>query len=136
MADYKDIFGKLAGKVKDAADSSGVLDVYAQGANRAKAFGQIAKLTLELNSEHEEINRIYTEIGRLYFEQMRENPEGYFAPLFAQATALTESIHAREAEIAALKEDLDYAKAAQDIDVEIAEFEDVVNATEDDGRGQ
>ena len=48
MADYKDIFndtlGKLAGKVKEAADTSGVLDVYAQGANRAKAFGQIAKL--------------------------------------------------------------------------------------------
>ena len=67
MADYKDIFsdtlGKLAGKVKEAADTSGVLDVYAQGANRAKAFGQIAKLTLELNSEHDELNRIYTEIG-------------------------------------------------------------------------
>jgi hypothetical protein len=140
MADYKDILsgtlGKLADKAKEAAGASGVLDVYAQGTGRAKAFGQMAKLSLELNGEHEELKRIYTEIGRLYFEQMRENPESYFAPLFAQATALTESIHAREAEIAALKEDLDYAKAAQDIDVEIAEFEDIVNATEEDGRGQ
>ena len=31
MADYKDIFGRLAGKVREAADSSGVLDIYAQG---------------------------------------------------------------------------------------------------------
>ena len=49
MADYKNILsgtlGKLADKVRDAADSAGVLDMYAQGANRAKAFGQFTKLT-------------------------------------------------------------------------------------------
>ena len=50
MADYKDIlagtFGKLAGRVKDAAEGSGVAGVYARGADRAKAFGQITRLTL------------------------------------------------------------------------------------------
>ena len=40
MADYKDIFGRLAGKVREAADSSGVLDVYVQGTERAKALGE------------------------------------------------------------------------------------------------
>ena len=84
MADYKDILsgtlGKLADKVKETASSSGVLDVYAQGANRAKAFGQLAKMTLELNGEHEELQRIYTEIGRLYFEQAKDAPEGLLCP--------------------------------------------------------
>ena len=128
--------GRVVDKIKESAESSGVKTIYAQGADRARIYGKIARLTVDQNKDNAELGRVYTEIGRLYFEQMRENPEGYFAPLFAQATALTESIHAREAEITSLKEDLDYAKAVKDIDVEIAEFEDIVNATEDDGRGQ
>ena len=136
MADYKDIlsgtFGKLAGKMKDVADSAGVLDVYAQGANRARAFGQIAKLTLELNGEHEELQRVYTEIGRLYFEQNRDTPEGFFIPLFEQANRITGNIQAKRARIDELKEHYG-APEQSDIDVEIGDFDDVVSATEADG---
>jgi hypothetical protein len=136
MADYKDILsgtlGKLAGKAKEAADASGVLDVYAQGTNRAKAFGQMAKLTLELNGEHEELKRIYTEIGRLYFEQARENPDGFFAPLFEQAERVTGRIREKRAKIDELHETYGAPKQ-DDIDVEIGDFDDVVSATEADG---
>ena len=128
--------GRVVDKIKEGAENTGVKTIYTQGADRAKTYGRIARLTVDQNKDNSELGRVYAEIGRLYFEQMRETPEGYFAPLFAQAAALTESIHARDAEIAALKEDLDYAKAAQDIDVEIAEFEEIVNATEEDGRGE
>ena len=136
MADYKDILsgtiGKLAGKAKEAANASGVLDVYAQGTNRAKALGQIAKLSLELNGEHEELKRIYTEIGRLYFEQAREAPEGFFVPLFEQANRVSGNIRAKRAKIDELKEN--YGVSGQsDIDVEIGDFDDVVSATEADG---
>ena len=134
MADYKDIFsdtlGKLAGKVKEAAGTSGVLDVYAQGANRAKAFGQIAKLSLELNGEHEELDRIYTEIGRLYYEQAKDAPEGFFAPLFAQAETSAAKLRSIENEIAALKEAVFEEKAEKDIEVEIGAFDDIVSADE------
>jgi hypothetical protein len=136
MADYKDIlsgtFGRLAGKVRDAADSAGVLDVYAQGANRAKAFGQFTKLTLELNSEHEELKRIYTEIGKLYFEQAKAAPEGVFVPLFEQANRVSDSIRAKRAKIDELKEHYGVSEQS-DIDVEIGDFDDVVSATEADG---
>lgn len=136
MADYKDIlsgtFGKLAGKAKEAASASGVLDVYAQGTNRAKALGQIAKLSLELNGEHEELKRIYTEIGRLYFEQAREAPEGFFVPLFEQAERVSRNIREKRARIDTLHET--YGTPEQsDIDVEIGDFDDVVSATEADG---
>ncbi len=136
MADYKDIlsgtFGKLADKVKDVADSSGVLDMYAQGANRAKAFGQFTKLTLELNSEHEELKRVYTEIGRLYFEQAKDAPEGVFAPLFEQANCITGHIREKRAKLDELKENYGVSEKS-DIDVEIGDFDDVVSATEADG---
>ena len=136
MADYKDIltgtFGRLADKVKETASSTGVLDVYAQGAGRAKAFGQVTKLTLELNGEHEELQRIYAEIGRLYFEQAKDAPEGFFVPLFEQANRVVGNIRAKRAKIDELKENYGISEQS-DIDVEIGDFDEVVSATEADG---
>ena len=121
------------GKIKETAENSGVAGIYAQGAERAKAYARIAKLTLELNGENTELGRVYAEIGRLYFEQNRLSPEGYFAPLFSQAELLTEAIHAKQDEIAALKNTVETARTEPDISVEITDFEDIVNATEADG---
>ena len=68
MADYKDIIAgtinSIVGKVKEVAESGAVRDIYENGANRAKSYGRIAKLALELNGENEELKRVYTEIGR------------------------------------------------------------------------
>lgn len=132
MADYKDLFGKLASKVKDVAETSGVMDVYAQGASRAKAFGKLTKLTVELNREQEELRDIYTEIGRLYYEQAKTAPQGVFVPLFEQADRVTGSIRERRAKIDELK-DSSGLSGQDDIDVEIGDFDDVVSATEADG---
>ena len=136
MADYKELLGgtlgKLADKVKETASSTGVLDVYAQGASRAKAFGQLTKLTLELNGEHDELQRIYAEIGRLYFEKAKDAPEGFFVPLFEQANRVTGSIREKRARIDELKEHYGVT-GKNDIDVEIGDFDDVVSATEADG---
>ena len=50
MADYKDIItgtlSNIVGKVKEVADSGAIKDIYEHGANRAKAYGQMAKLSL------------------------------------------------------------------------------------------
>ena len=151
MADYKDIItGTLSNlmgkakefaqsdtvtqfvdKVKDKAESSSVREVYSQGTGRAKSYGRIAKLSLEINGEHQELSRVFQEIGRLYYEQTAA-PEGFFASLFAQARSLEDSIADKEAEIAAMKEELSVGGQA-DVDVEIGDFEDVVSATEEDG---
>ena len=138
MADYKDIIAgtikSFAGKVKDVAESSTVRGIYEHGAERAKAYGSIAKLTLEVNGEYEELKRAYTEIGKLYFEQARENPEGFFAPLFAQVEEINARIHANEDAIADIKAQIE-AENAADIDVEVGSFEDIVDSTEADGTG-
>lgn len=138
MADYKDIIngtiGNLVNKVKGVANSETVKNVYEQGANRAKSYGRIAKLTLENNGDTEELKRVYTEIGKLYYEQAKDAPEGFFASLFAQAGELHAKLDAREAEIEALKAEL--TPEEPDIRVDIEEekpdaFEEVVTATED-----
>lgn len=145
MADYKDIIAgtinSIVGKVKEVAESSAVRDIYENGANRAKSYGRIAKLALELNGENEELKRVYTEIGRLYYEQAKDAPEGFFAPLFAQAEEICGRIAAKEDEINALKADVAAATGCDeaDIDVEIGEFDDfdnIVDATEDDGKNE
>lgn len=137
MADYKDIItgtlNNIVGKVKEAANTGAVRDIYEQGASRAKSYGRIAKLSLEVNGESEELKRIYTEIGKLYFEQAKDAPEGFFAPLFAQAEEIIQRIQVKEAEIEAMKAEFEAANTEADIDVEIGEFEDVVDATETDG---
>ena len=139
MADYKDIIAgtikNLAGKVKDVAESGTVRGIYEQGAERAKAYGTIAKLTLEVNGDAEELKRVYTEIGKLYFEQNRENPEGFFTSLFSQVEEFNARIHEKEDTINELKARLEADKAA-DIDVEIGDFEDIVDSTEADGSGK
>ena len=139
MADYKDIIAgtikNLAGKVKDVAESGTVRGIYEQGAERAKAYGTIAKLTLEVNSDAEELKRVYTEIGKLYFEQNRENPEGFFTSLFSQVEEINARIHEKEDTINELKARLEADKAA-DIDIEIGDFEDIVDSTEADGSGK
>ena len=137
MADYKDIItgtlSSLVGKVKEVAESGSVRNIYEQGSNRAKAYGRIAKLTIEMNGDNEELRRVYTEIGKLYYEQAKDAPEGFFAPLFTQAEQITAQILAREDEINTLKASFDGSAEDADIEVEVSEFDDVVDATQDDG---
>jgi len=132
MADYKSIItgalSNVVGKVKEVANRESVRELYEQGASRAKSYGRIAKLTLEVNSEGENLKRVYTEIGKLYFEQAKDAPEGYFAPLFAQAEEISASIAAKGAEIDALKAAME---EEEECDVEV-EFEEVVEAAEED----
>lgn len=134
MADYKSIITgtltNLASKVKEVAESGSVRDIYDRGAVRAKTYARIAKLSLELNGENEELRKVYAEIGRLYYEQAKDAPEGFFAPLFAQAEELYSGIAAREEEINALRAEMEAESSIDDIDVEISEFEEVVASAE------
>ena len=137
MADYKDIIkgtlSSIAGKVKEVAESGTVRDIYDKGASRAKSYTRIAKLTLEMNGDSEELKRVYTEIGKLYYEQAKDATEGFFAPLFSQVKEISDSILAKEEEINAMKAEFEAECAAKDIDVEIGEFDDIVDATASDG---
>ena len=139
MADYKELFGSLVSKARDVMENSGVTEVYQKGASRTKAYSRIARLTLDTNSQADELRKVYTEIGRLYFEQARQNPEGVFAPLFAQAAKLMDELKAKEAELEELKSSLRPEDEEKDIEVEITQeiddFDQVVSATEAEGKG-
>ena len=140
MADYKELLGSLVNKAKSVMDNSGVSEVYQKGADRAKAYSRIARLTLDANNQADELRKVFTEIGKLYFEQERDDPKGVFAPLFAQASQLQNALRTRETELAALKDSLKAQPQEEpDIEVEITQeepdFDAVVDATENAGKG-
>lgn len=142
MADYKDIItgtiSSLVDKAKDLAENSNVREIYDNGLSRAKSYGKVAKMVFEVNGESEELKRIYTEIGKLYYEQAKDAPEGYFIPLFEQVQRISESILAKEEAVRSIKDSMrehtEDAEDYSDIDVEIGEFDDIVSADEDENK--
>ena len=144
MSDTMNKLGELLKKARDlgaqaveTVDKNGtVRDAYARGTERTKTYAKIAKQTLELNRENDELRRIYTEIGKLCFEQTGPVGEGFFAPLFAQASETAEKIRALEEEIREMRDSVMPEGAEKDIEVEIGAFDDIVSADEDAARGE
>ena len=158
MSDYKDLVSDLLGKakeltnseavndavekVKDTASASGIAEVFEKGTQRAKSFGTATKATLDLNREYKELERVFCEIGKLYYEQNVSEPEGFFVPLFEQVRRLQDAIAGKSAELDAYKASFDPAAAekhaeqphvSSGLGLNIDEFEEIVNQTETDG---
>jgi len=128
---------EVGGQAVDAVDKNGtVRGAYARGTERTKAYARIARLTLDLNGENEELKKIYTEIGRLYFEQAQGSADGFFAPLFAQAETTAQKIRTIEDEIGDLRRRVAEESGEKDIEVEIGAFDDVVSADENAAKGE
>ena len=144
MDKLAETLGGLAKKAKElgtqaveTVDKNGtVREAYARGAERTRCYAKIAKLTMELNSQSEELRKVYTEIGRLYVEQNGKSAEGFFAPLCAQAAETADRIRSIESEVRALRDAVAPEGAEKDIEVEIGAFDDVVSADEDAARGE
>ena len=109
----RDFAGKAADATKDFAGKA---------ADKAKAGGRIAKLNIEVAQEKENMKKTYVEIGKLYYDTHKDDPDGFFIQLCEEIAIAEKAIAEKEAEIAELKESFS-AKDDPDIDVE---FEEVV----------
>ncbi len=142
MASYKDMLSgtirSISDKVKEVSEAGGVKEIYSRGAERAKSYAHAAKLSLQINGESEELRKVYAEIGKLFFEQNETAPGALYEGLFARAGELREALRGKEEEIRTIREGFEAEKAEKsgEIEVEIGNFEDIVNATENDGRGE
>ena len=154
MPDYKEFVGTIltkardlaasdtvtgaVEKVKEAAAGTGIPDVFEKGTQRAKSFGSATRLTLDLNRDHKELERVFAEIGKLYYEQTNGTADGFFVPLFEQAENLRRAIAEKESEIEAYKASFESSEhgsrdADSALDEQIDAFESIVNQTENDG---
>lgn len=94
-------------------------------AEKTKAAGRLARLTMDLAGEKESLKSAYAAIGQTYFENNRQGAEGLLAQLCEEAETVMERIAAMEAEIAQLK--AGFSSEEKDVDVT---FEEIVEETE------
>ena len=115
--------------------------VYAMGVERAKAYGRITRLSVGAGAQADELDKVFREIGRLYYEQNAGHAAGLFVPLFDQVKAIRRAHPGENAE---------EIKAIKAISCECKDkgpsttrptgwkkrspsFDDVVDATTEDG---
>ena len=111
----------IAGKAADA--TKGIAGVAAE---KAKAGGRIAKLTMDIAREKDEMKKTYLEIGKLYYDTHKDAPEGFFSQLCEEIALAEKSVAAKQAELDELKAGF---TTPEEPDVEV-EFEEIVGAAE------
>ncbi len=104
---------KAAGKAKELAGAA---------AEKTKEVSRVARLNMDISSKRDAIKKAYAELGKLYYEAHKLDPEEAFAPACQQIDEASAAIAAMEAEIEKIKAD---GNNAQD-----ADFASVVDATE------
>ena len=122
--------GKAAEAGKDiaakAADAG--KDIAAKASEKAKSGTRIAKLSIDVAGEKDNMKKAYLEIGKLYYDTHKDDPEGFFIQLCEEVTLAKSNIEAMEKEIADLRGSADEAEA-EDPDVTV-EFESIVSGDE------
>lgn len=130
MSDFSDLKAAFKATVKGV---TGVAkEIAGSAGDKAKAVGRIAKLSVDLNKEKENVKGVYAEIGKLYYELNRGDPGEFFIRLFDEVKLASDSIEAMEAELAALKSEV--GEGFTEAETEPAgDFEQVVAQSEDEG---
>ena len=114
--------GQATGKVSGVAD---------RAVGTAKSGGRMAKLAMDAATAREDVKRTYLEIGKLYYDTHKDDPEGFFVQLFEEVRIAEEDIAAKEAELGALRESLKNGPVPASEDGGGA-FERAVDAVEED----
>lgn len=115
MADYKSILkgtlNSVTKKAKDYVESGKAREAYDKSSTAARCYANIAKLTLQINGELEEQNKVFTEIGRLCYSENRDAPKGNYIPLFEELRQMDERIEHMREELEAAKAAVEAAKS-------------------------
>lgn len=85
---------KLGKKVGDAAGSA---------AEKAKDFAETTKLNSAISSEEKQINQYFLEMGKIIFEQDKENPDSPVAELCSKILAAQKTIEDLKQKITEIK---------------------------------
>ena len=130
-----DTIGTVADKTRDIAAKTADMtrDLTAKTADKAKDLKQIAKLSLEISNQKDEIRDAYYEIGKLYYAAHRDDAEEDFAFLCNGITDAMQAIEEKTSMINDLKARIaadDYEEGDIEVELEEVDFDDVVSASE------
>lgn len=91
-----------------------------KAADKAKDVTKIAKLNMEMGAEKDNVQKAYLEIGKLYYEMHKNEPDSFFVQLCDEITLANENLDKLRTELDELKTGL----TAKGVDVEVVPFED------------
>ncbi len=91
-------------------------------ADKTKDAARIAKLTVDLSTEKNGLEKAFLELGKAYYEESKDSAEGLAAQLCAEISAIQARIEGIQGELDGLK---DSFKPAEEPD-----FDEVVSAEE------
>ena len=128
MKDFSEIKNAVLSSIGKAADAG--KDIAGKAADKAKSGARIAKLSMEIAGEKENMKKAYIEIGKLYYDTHKDDPEGFFIQLCDEVSLAQKNIADKEAEIDTLKL-TESGDDDVDVDIEIdIDFEKVVEEDE------
>ena len=113
MANFDEIVQKTAETAEALAGKSSV--VIGKATDAARSVVRAGKLNMDIVSERDRIRRNYAQLGKLYYEAHKDDPEEAFEQVVAD-------IALSEEKIAAMREELGYDDEGE-IEVEIIEEE-------------
>ena len=132
MADFNSFKDKLLARIGQAAEGAkdiaekaadATKDIADKAADKAKAASRIAKLNIEIAGEKDNMKKTFIEIGKLYYDTHKDDPEGFFIQLCEEIALAEKNIADKEAEMAELK-------AEKEDDSIVVEFEEIVDEDE------
>lgn len=127
MSNEKSFFDKTVDFVLDSVSGTKARDIYEEGIAKVNEVGTLAKTMLALNSEKDELKRTYIEIGKLCYENNKDNPDPSYSVLFDKVSQLSQSIEEKQLMVDALKSTIvpkntSSAGSEKDESVDVIEF--------------
>jgi len=118
--------GRLAGKSVDIAKTAG---------EKAKLLGKITKLKTEIAMEKDTIRTNFIEIGKMYYEKHKDNPDPEMAQAVMEAGVSLEAVAIKKVEVELLKkelmaDDLD-EMAEKELEIELEDVEKEIDEIEE-----
>lgn len=101
MSDFSDLKAAFKATVSGVRDVA--KDIASSAGDKAKSVGRIAKLSMELGKEKENLQSAYAEIGKLYYESNQSDPGEFYIQLFDEVRLSRSGAEAIEAELEELK---------------------------------
>ena len=101
MANFEELKKKAAETAEMIADKS--IELARIAADKTKCMAKIAKLKTEIISEKENLKKNYMQIGKLYYEAHKDEPEEAMAQACADIAVSLGIIDAKNMEIEAIR---------------------------------
>ena len=124
MADINDLKDTLLSTLGTVAEKT--RSFAGKAADKAKDVTKIAKLNMEMGAEKDNVQKAYLEIGKLYYEMHKNEPDSFFVQLCDEITLANESLSRLRVEL----DDLKAGLTAKGVDIEVELTEEAPCAEE------